>query len=71
MFIELFKKHGKNYVLIAAKLKTKTEKQVRGYANHLYVRIENNPRHIHKALKEKLKGKPNDPWTTREYKLLL
>ena len=36
----------------------------------MYSRIEKNPRHIHKALKEKL-NPTIFHWTTSEYKLLL
>ena len=71
LFIKLVKKYGKNYPLIAAKLKTKTIRQISRYSYNLYTRIEKNPRHIHKALKEKLKPKIIVLWTTREYNLLL
>ena len=67
----MLKKHGKNYSLITAKLKTKTAKQIYEYARNLYKKIEKNPRHIHKALKEKLKPTFKLIWSAREYKLLL
>ena len=43
MFIKLFKKHGKNYPLIAAKLKTRTSAVVNVHGRDLYRRIVKNP----------------------------
>ena len=70
--VKLFKKHGKNYSLIANKLKTRTASQVYIYGKDLHTKIKKNPKHIHKALKEKLKPTVSYvPWTVRELNLLL
>ena len=72
IFVKMLKKHGKNYPLIAAKLKTRTTSQVLYYGRNLYKKIEKNPKQIHKALKGKLKPTIKKiPWTERELKILL
>ena len=70
-FIEMFKKYGKDYKQISAKIPTKTHIQVSHYGIHMYYRIQKNPRHRHKTLFKKLKPHSCVRWTAKEYKLLL
>ena len=51
----MFKKYGKNYKLIKAKIPSKTIEQVRSYRYDLHRKIKENPNHKHSALKKKLK----------------
>lgn len=71
-FVELIKKHGKNYKLISATIPSKDVQQIRMHCCKLYKKLEKNPRHIHRALKKKLTPlfKPVS-WTTKELKVLL
>ena len=63
-FVTMFKKYGKNYRLIKAKIPTKTLKQVSSYGYCLHKKIEANPKHKHFALKKKLKPiSKSAPWT--------
>ena len=71
-FIKMFKKYGKNYKLIKAKIPSKTYRQVRDYGYGLHRKIEANPKHKHCALKKKLKPKWKwIAWTEKELKQML
>ena len=62
-FIRMVEKFGKNYKLIGAKLPTKTNKQISSYGHRMYNMLVRNPKHVHSALKKKLKPQNKDYWT--------
>ena len=64
-FVKMVEKYGKNYKLIKAKIPTKTQRQVNSYGLYLYKRKEKNPKHLHSALKKKLKPKTLFNWTEK------